>query len=180
MGFDQLKPPGLAEVAVLGADGNPIAPADATRNRSREISVDCDHGPVIAVAGRFVHTSIRTTVGALLDGEPVAALPCDRDPIALPAGQQELLISPGAQFVVDGAQLTTPAAELPNARRLRAAHRGVGSRPARGAGPRVGHLPGAGHSREHQPRLGGAHQHRGPTDAGRRQRVAAGLGGTRG
>ena len=33
-------------------------------------------------------------------------LPCEPDPIALPAGQQELLISPGAAFVVDGAQLT--------------------------------------------------------------------------
>jgi arabinofuranan 3-O-arabinosyltransferase len=116
LGFDQLKPPGLAEVAVLGADGNPIAPADAARNRSREIIVDCDHGPVIAAAGRFVHTSIRTTVGALLDGEPVAALACDREPIALPTGQQELLISPGAAFVVDGAQLSPPnAAELPDA-----------------------------------------------------------------
>ncbi|HWS94436.1 MAG TPA: alpha-(1-_3)-arabinofuranosyltransferase family protein, partial [Mycobacterium sp.] len=116
LGFDQLKPPGLAEVAVLGVDGNPIAPADATRNRSREITVDCDHGPVIAVAGRFVHTSIHTTVGVLLDDGPVPALACERDPIALPAGQQELLISPGAQFVVDGAQLTTPdAAELPGA-----------------------------------------------------------------
>jgi arabinofuranan 3-O-arabinosyltransferase len=114
LGFDQLKPPGLAEVAVLGTDGNPIAPADAARNRSREIVVDCDHGPVIAVAGRFVHTSIRTTAGALLDGEPVPAGPCDRNPIALPAGQQELLISPGAQFVVDGAQLSTATtAELP-------------------------------------------------------------------
>ncbi len=111
LGFDQLKPPGLAEVAVLGADGRPIAPADATRNRSREIAVGCDRGPVIAVAGRFVHTSIRTTVGALLDGGPVAALPCERDPIALPAGQQELLVSPGAQFVVDGARLSTPAAD---------------------------------------------------------------------
>jgi arabinofuranan 3-O-arabinosyltransferase len=116
LGFDQLKPPGLAEVAVLGSDGNPIAPADAARNRSREIVVDCDHGPVIAVAGRFVHTEIRTTAGALLGGEPVPVNPCDRNPIALPAGQQELLISPGAQFVVDGAQLSTPdAAELPNA-----------------------------------------------------------------
>lgn len=114
LGFDQLKPPGLAEVAALGADGRPIAPADAARNRSREVTVGCERGPVIAVAGRFVHTAIHTTVGALLDGEPVEARPCDRDPIALPAGQQELLISPGAQFVVDGAQLTTPgAAELP-------------------------------------------------------------------
>lgn len=110
LGFDQLKPPGLAEVAVLGAGGKPIAPADAARNRGRAITVDCDHGPVVAVAGRFVHTSIHTTVGALLDGEAVAAQACDRDPIALPAGQQELLVSPGAQFVVDGAELSTPAA----------------------------------------------------------------------
>ena len=114
LGFDQLKPPGLAEVVVLGADGNPIAPADAARNRIREITVDCDHGPVIAVAGRFVHTSVRTTVGALLEGQPVAAQPCDRSPIALPAGQEELLISPGAAFVVDGAQLlSADVAELP-------------------------------------------------------------------
>ncbi|MGO9152710.1 alpha-(1-_3)-arabinofuranosyltransferase [Mycobacterium sp.] len=107
LGFDQLKPPGLADVAALGADGRPIAPADAARNRSREIVVDCDHGPVIAVAGRFVHTSIQTTAGALLDGGPVRAVACDRDPIALPTGQQELLISPGEVFVVDGAQLST-------------------------------------------------------------------------
>ncbi|WP_186245522.1 alpha-(1-_3)-arabinofuranosyltransferase [Mycobacterium simulans] len=122
LGFDQLKPPGLAEVAVLGPEGRAVAPADATRNRAREVTVDCDHGPVIAVAGRFVHTTIRTTVGALLDGEPVAAVACDRDPIALPAGQQELLISPGAQFVVDGAQLSVlPEAELPSAAVLPAA-----------------------------------------------------------
>jgi arabinofuranan 3-O-arabinosyltransferase len=121
LGFDQLKPPGLAEVAVLGADGNPIAPADAARNRAREITVGCDRGPVIAVAGRFVHTSIRTTAGALLDGEPVEAQPCEREPIALPAGQQELLIGPGAQFVVDGARLSTPAAtDIPGAAPVRA------------------------------------------------------------
>ncbi len=113
VGFDQLKPPGLAEIAVLGSDGTPIAAADATRNRSREVTVDCAHGPVIAIAGRFVHTAITTTVGALLDGAPVAARPCDRQPIALPTGQQELLISPGEQFIVDGAQLSGPlAAEL--------------------------------------------------------------------
>ena len=116
LGFDQLKPPGLAEIAVLGADGKPIAPADAARNRAREVSVDCAHGPVIAIAGRFVHTAIQTTVGALLDGAPVNAQACDRQPIQLPTGQQELLISPGPQFVVDGAQLSGPlAAESPTA-----------------------------------------------------------------
>lgn len=107
LGFDQLKPPGLAEVAVLGADGAPVAPArPGAAARDREVVVDCEHGPVIAVAGRFLHTSVRTTAGALLDGEPVAAQPCEPGPIELPAGPQELLISPGAAFVVDGAQLS--------------------------------------------------------------------------
>jgi arabinofuranan 3-O-arabinosyltransferase len=116
LGFDQLKPPGLAEVAALGADGRPIAAADANRNRAREITIGCDRGPIIAIAGRFVHTSVRTTVGALLDGQPVPAVACDHEPIALPAGQQELVISPGDTFVVDGAQLRGPdAAELPSA-----------------------------------------------------------------
>src|ERR1700733_1185785 len=110
LGFDQLKPPGLAEIAVLGADGKPIAAADANRNRARAITVDCTHGPVIAIAGRFVHTAIQTTVAALLAGAPVAAHACDAEPIMLPTGQQELLISPGPQFVVDGAALSAPLA----------------------------------------------------------------------
>lgn len=119
LGFDQLKPPGLAEVTALGADGRAIAPAESARNRGREVTVGCDQGPVIAVAGRFVHTAIHTTVGAILDDGPLAAVPCDRDPIALPAGDQELLISPGAQFVVDGAELSTSTAtETAQAERL--------------------------------------------------------------
>jgi arabinofuranan 3-O-arabinosyltransferase len=110
LGFDQLKPPGIAEVTALGRDGRPIAPADATRNRARGIDLECGRGPTIAIAGRFVHTSIHTTVGALLAGEPIAAQPCERDPITLAAGKQELLISPGDGFVVDGAALLTPPA----------------------------------------------------------------------
>ncbi|MGV0731103.1 alpha-(1-_3)-arabinofuranosyltransferase family protein [Mycolicibacter sinensis] len=110
IGFDQLKPPGLAEVSVLGADGRPIAPADPARNRARRVTVDCGHGPIVAIAGRFVHTSITTTVGALLDDEPVRAQPCDQRPIALPPGAQELLISPGSAFVVDSATLSGPLA----------------------------------------------------------------------
>ena len=84
VGFDQLKPPGLAEVAALGTDGAPIAPADASRNRGRDVTVDCDHGPILAIAGRFVHTEVHTTVGALLDGAPVTAAPCDSPPIDYP------------------------------------------------------------------------------------------------
>ncbi len=113
LGFDQLKPPGLAEITVLGTNGRPVAPAEASRNRTRTVTVGCGHGPIIAIAGRFVHTSISTTVGALLDGAPVRAQACDSRPIALPPGQQELVISPGAAFVVDSAQLSGPLAAEP-------------------------------------------------------------------
>jgi arabinofuranan 3-O-arabinosyltransferase len=110
LGFDQLKPPGLAEVSALDARGTPIAAADAARNRARVIDLPCGRGPIIGVAGQFVQTSISTTVGAVLDGQPVPARPCRSEPITLPAGEQELLISPGAAFVVDGVQLAGPLA----------------------------------------------------------------------
>ncbi|MGV0774414.1 alpha-(1-_3)-arabinofuranosyltransferase domain-containing protein [Mycolicibacterium elephantis] len=110
LGFDQLKPPGLAEVVALDADGTPIASADAARNRLRTIELPCGSGPIIGVAGQFVQTSVTTTVGALLGGEPVTARPCQDAPIELPAGQQELVISPGEAFVVDGVQLAGPLA----------------------------------------------------------------------
>jgi arabinofuranan 3-O-arabinosyltransferase len=111
LGFDQLKPPGLAEVTALDPRGAPIAAADAARNRERPIDLPCGRGPVIGVAGQFVQTSVATTVGALVDGDPFAARPCRAGPITLPAGQQELVISPGAAFVVDGVQLAGPLAD---------------------------------------------------------------------
>ncbi|WP_207546343.1 alpha-(1-_3)-arabinofuranosyltransferase [Mycolicibacterium monacense] len=110
LGFDQLKPPGLAEVTALDRRGDPIGAADAGENRGRTVDVPCGAGPIIGVAGQFVPTRVTATVGALLDGEPVLARPCRTEPIALPAGQQELLVSPGATFVIDGVQLAAPAA----------------------------------------------------------------------
>ena len=98
-------------MTALDPRGAPIAAADATRNRARAINLPCGRGPIIGVAGQFVQTSVTTTVGALLDGEPVAAQACRSEPITLPAGEQELLISPGAAFVVDGVQLAGPLAD---------------------------------------------------------------------
>lgn len=113
LGFDQLKPPGLADVAALDGHGAPIAAADAAKNRARTVSLPCGQGPIIGVAGQFVQTSVHTTVGALLHGDPIPAQPCRTDPIPLPAGQQEVVISPGSTFVVDGAVLRTPDAAEP-------------------------------------------------------------------
>jgi arabinofuranan 3-O-arabinosyltransferase len=111
LGFDQLKPPGIAEVTALNAGGSPIAAASGLRNRDRPIELPCGRGPIIGVAGQFVQTSVQTTVGALLDGDPIRAQPCLTEPITLPAGQQELLISPGATFFVDGVALDGPLAD---------------------------------------------------------------------
>ena len=115
LGFDQLKPPGLAEITVLDSGGRPIAAADPT-DRDRAVTLPCGRGPIIGVAGQFIQTSVSTTVSALLDNEPIAARPCQTKTVTLPEGQQELLVSPGEALVVDGVQLTTPAAdELPTA-----------------------------------------------------------------
>ncbi|MGV0744012.1 alpha-(1-_3)-arabinofuranosyltransferase domain-containing protein [Mycolicibacterium sp. XJ870] len=115
LGFDQLKPPGLAEITVLDERGGPIGAADAAANRKRTVSLPCGQGPIIGVAGQFIQTSVKTTVAALLDGDPIPAQPCRTEPVALPAGQQELLISPGAAFIVDGVALSTPEAQFPTA-----------------------------------------------------------------
>lgn len=110
LGFDQLKPPGLAEVTALAPGGKPIAPADAAANRGRRAEVPCGQGPVLAVSGRFVQTSVSTTVDALLRSLPIPARACDPAPVALPAGPQELLVSPGTAFVADGIELSGPLA----------------------------------------------------------------------
>lgn len=109
LGFDQLKPTGLAEVTVRDAAGKPIAAADET-DRDRPITLPCGRGPIIGVAGQFIQTAVTTTVGALLDNAPIAAKPCRAEPVTLPEGQQELLVSPGEAFVVDGVQLATARA----------------------------------------------------------------------
>ena len=160
LGFDQLKPPGLAEVTALDPQGRPIAAADAARNRERAVALPCGRGPIIAVAGQFVQTSIDTTVGALLDGDPVPARPCQAAPIALPAGQQELMISPGAAFVVDGVQLVGPSGP-PIARRRNESRRNRRSGAADHREVDVSGVAGvarAGGAREHQPGLDRTHR----------------------
>lgn len=111
LGFDQVKPPGLAEVVALDDRGAPIAPADAPRNLARIIELPCGKGPIVGMAGRFVQTSVKTTVAALLDGRPIQAQPCPSEPIPLQTGEQEIVISPGPTFVVDGVQLNGPLAD---------------------------------------------------------------------
>ena len=90
LGFDQLKPPGLAEVAVLGTDGSTVA-----RRRRRPQPVARDHRRLRPRSGHRDRRPVRAHLdpdrrsGALLDGEPVRrpALRTRADPAARrPAG----------------------------------------------------------------------------------------------
>ncbi len=123
LGFDQIKPPGLAEITALDAQGRPIDAADAARNRDRAVDAAVrprtDHRRRGSVRPdrRSTPRSVRCSTATRFRPRP-----CRPAPIALPAGQQELLISPGAAFVVDGVQLVGPLGrQLPSAATIPAA-----------------------------------------------------------
>ncbi len=101
LGFTLEQPPGLAEITVLGPDYPPPAPLD------RPVTVDCAHGPTLAVAGRIVHTSITATAEQLRSGAPVPARICeeDTDAVSLPAGRVDVTATPTELFSVDELRL---------------------------------------------------------------------------
>ncbi|WP_197521694.1 alpha-(1-_3)-arabinofuranosyltransferase family protein [Nocardia sp. 852002-20019_SCH5090214] len=109
LGLTQEQPPGLAEVSVLGPDYPAPAPGD------RPVTVDCDHGPTIAVAGRVLHTSVTATADALLTGKPVSATVCvpgdggAPGTVDLPAGSVDVTVAPTELFSVDELRLDNTA-----------------------------------------------------------------------
>ncbi|MFC8044897.1 alpha-(1-_3)-arabinofuranosyltransferase family protein [Nocardia sp. NPDC057353] len=70
LGFTLPQPPGLAEVDVLGPDYPAPAPLD------RLVTVPCELGPIIAVGGRVLSTSVTATAAELRSGAPVPAEVC--------------------------------------------------------------------------------------------------------
>ncbi|WP_237755319.1 alpha-(1-_3)-arabinofuranosyltransferase [Nocardia nova] len=117
LGFTQEQPPGLAEVSVLGPDYPAAAPGD------RPVTVDCAHGPTIAVAGRVLHTSVTATADELRTGQPVPATVCPPDaesaegtvadgapqPVDLPNGSVDVTVVPTEMFSVDELRLDNTA-----------------------------------------------------------------------
>ncbi|MGF6882121.1 arabinofuranan 3-O-arabinosyltransferase [Nocardia sp. GAS34] len=112
LGFAQQQPPGLAEVRVLGPDYPAPAPDD------RPITIDCAHGPTIAVGGRIVHTTITATADQLRSSAPVPAQVCGIDTIGpdatgpsvaksvdLPDGQVDVTVTPTPMFSVNELRL---------------------------------------------------------------------------
>ena len=181
LGFDQLKPPGLADVAVLGADGKPIAPADAARNRIARDRRRLRPGPGDR-GGRPVCAHLDPDHGGRAAGRRARSRRRLR-PRPDRAARWAAGVADQPRRGVRGGR--SPAVDR-RRRRCRepsgdsGRHRGVGLEPPRDTRARIRHSPGAGHSRKHQPGLDSAHQHRGPVDARGRQRLAAGLGGARG
>ncbi|WP_018178177.1 alpha-(1-_3)-arabinofuranosyltransferase domain-containing protein [Jongsikchunia kroppenstedtii] len=103
LGFAADAPTGIGEISVIGPDGPLPAP-----NPQAPVTISCDDGPSLSIAGRVVKMSLTTTRAALLAGEPVQATVCDPAPIQLPTGEQELVVDPGGAFIVDRVGLAPP------------------------------------------------------------------------
>ncbi|MGW5573917.1 alpha-(1-_3)-arabinofuranosyltransferase domain-containing protein [Nocardia thailandica] len=110
LGFVLTQPPGLAEVTVLGPEYPAAAPGD------RMVTIGCDAGPVIALGGRNVHTTITATADELRSGAPVSARPCADAPegeadadagtrVDLLPGRTDVTVAPTEMFTVDRLRL---------------------------------------------------------------------------
>lgn len=114
LGFVLTQPAGLAEVEVLGPEYPAHAPGD------RLITIGCDAGPVIAIGGRAVHTTITATADELRSGAPISARPCAEDAadIELLPGHPDLTVAPTELFTVDRIRLprTDPYPGAPSSR----------------------------------------------------------------
>ncbi|QNG21516.1 DUF3367 domain-containing protein [Rhodococcus triatomae] len=101
-------PAGLAEVGVLGADGQPLPGSGVlpeSEASGRIVSVGCDAGPVLSIGGHVVRTQLSATVGELLSGAPVVATACDDASAPLPSGRVDVAADPTSAFVVDSLRL---------------------------------------------------------------------------
>ncbi len=112
LGFIAPQPPGLAEVTVLSGGEEVETPLDP----ERPVTVACDVGPVISIAGQTVRASVTATAAQFRSGEPLQATICEGplpvpndilNPIPLPEGEQDIVVEPGAAFFVDGVRLRT-------------------------------------------------------------------------
>ena len=112
LGFVLPQPPGVAEVTVLSGGREVGTPLD----EQRPITVACDVGPIMSIAGQTVRASVTATAEQLRSGEPLKATICEGpfpvpnetlNPIPLPEGRQDIVVDPGAAFVVDGVRLRT-------------------------------------------------------------------------
>lgn len=127
LGFVLPQPPGIAEVTVLSGGRQVGTPLD----EDRPITVACDVGPILSIAGQTVRASVTATASEFRSGAPLQATICEGpfpvpnetlNPIPLPEGKQDIVVDPGAAFFVDGVRLRampvpaiTPTSSAPRA-----------------------------------------------------------------
>src|SRR5699024_3193765 len=96
--------PGAAGLSVY-ADRRGTEPVGPVPDPGREIHLPCGQGPVLAMAGSVIHTSVTTTADRLRAGLPVAATVCD-DAVFTPLiGAQDLDVMPGPALSVERVEL---------------------------------------------------------------------------
>ncbi|MGA9873595.1 MAG: alpha-(1-_3)-arabinofuranosyltransferase [Rhodococcus sp. (in: high G+C Gram-positive bacteria)] len=112
LGFVLPQPPGLAEVTVLSNGREVGSPLE----EDRAITVACDVGPIMSIAGQTIRASVTATAAQFRSGDPLQATICEGpfpvpndilNPIPLPEGKQDIVVDPGAAFFVDGIRLRT-------------------------------------------------------------------------
>ncbi|WP_206038099.1 DUF3367 domain-containing protein [Rhodococcus sp. HNM0569] len=105
-GYNERQPGGVAEVTVLGPDGQPVAGSGPRADAgARVVTVPCETGPTLRVGEQTVRLSVSGTVDDLLAGRPVAATACDPAPLALAQGRVDVSVDPTPAFFVDALDL---------------------------------------------------------------------------
>jgi arabinofuranan 3-O-arabinosyltransferase len=104
--YRSLRPVGVSEVRVLGADQ-----LRHTSAPDRRVAVPCGFGPTIAVGGRQLLTAVDTTAAELLGGQPLPLRVCSvADPvISLSAGHQSVDARSTAEFRIVELRLVDPS-----------------------------------------------------------------------
>lgn len=102
-------PPGMAELRLTGlTDLTYRPPLDARIGRV------CGTGPTLLVDGRPVPTTVSATLGDLLAGRRLAAVPCDAVPLRLGAGRHHIVGEDNEDWWVTGAALTAQERAQPS------------------------------------------------------------------
>lgn len=127
IGVSEVSIPGVATTAREASDALPVV-------------VACGSGPALTLDGRVIRTSVRTTVRALRDGEPVTATLCGGGSLLLGAGGHRLLLASGGAWTAQGVLLRRIGAPVAGTQPPTAVHVrswgstartvGVGPRPA--------------------------------------------------
>ncbi len=115
---------GIGELEV-GAP-NPVLPPDTEVSpespalRDTPVELACGAGPEVRIDGALKLTTMRTTLGALQSGQPVALEFCDAVPtVRIPGGEHRLLARSSGAFAIDAVTLVrvgTPGDTVPGAR----------------------------------------------------------------